>query len=204
MKKILYTILCLVSMMTFSSCSEADDSTYEFDNWQQRNDTYFNSIYSQAEASIGQEKDEWRIYNKWSKVEDAIGTDKTNKIVVKVIQKGTGKESPLYSDSVRVHYEGRLMETPEHPEGTVFDCSWTGDYNPNTMVPTKFLAGGLVDGFTTALLHMHVGDRWKVYIPYNLAYGASKQSSIPAYSTLVFDITLHSFSRPGYTMPKFQ
>lgn len=203
MKKILYTLLCLVSMMTITSCSETDGEAYEYDNWQQRNETFFKSIYGKAEANIKGGSNEWKIFNTWSKVDDAI-KDETGKIVVEVLKEGAGTVSPMVTDSVRVHYEGRMMPTTEHPDGYVFDCSWTGDYNINTMVPAKFAAGSLVDGFTTALIHMHVGDRWRVYIPYSLAYGTSDQSKIPAYSTLIFDITLHSFSRPGHKMPAFQ
>lgn len=203
MKKILYTLLCLVSMMAFTSCSETDDETNEYENWKQRNDAYFSDIYSKAEANIKNERTDWKIFNNFTKIDGAI-KDINDKIVVKVLKEGNGAGSPLVTDSVRVHYEGRMMPTTEHPDGLVFDCSWTGDYNPNTMVPSKFVVGGLVDGFATALLHMHIGDRWRVYIPYNMAYGASVQSEIPAYSTLIFDLTLQAYSRPGYVMPGFK
>lgn len=203
MKKILYTLLCLVGMMAFTSCSETDDETNEYENWKQRNDAYFSDIYSKAEANIKNERTDWKIFNNFTKIDGAI-KDINDKIVVKVLKEGNGAGSPLVTDSVRVHYEGRMMPTTEHPDGLVFDCSWTGDYNPNTMVPSKFVVGGLVDGFATALLHMHIGDRWRVYIPYNMAYGASVQSEIPAYSTLIFDLTLQAYSRPGYVMPDFK
>ena len=45
------------------------------------------------------------------------------------------------------------------------------------------------------LMRMHRGDRWRVYIPYQLAYGSSARSSIPAYSTLIFDLQLEDFWR---------
>jgi FKBP-type peptidyl-prolyl cis-trans isomerase FklB len=54
---------------------------------------------------------------------------------------------------------------------------------------------GVVTGFGTALMRMHRGDRWRVYIPYQLAYGSSARSSIPAYSTLIFDLQLEDFWR---------
>jgi len=65
------------------------------------------------------------------------------------------------------------------------------------------VVSGVVDGFTTALQHMRKGDRWKVYIPYQLGYGESANSSIPGYSTLVFDITLNNFWHVGETVPGF-
>ena len=48
---------------------------------------------------------------------------------------------------------------------------------------------------------MHIGDRWKVYIPYQLAYGKTNNGTIPAYSTLVFDVTLVSYYRAGVDVP---
>ena len=42
----------------------------------------------------------------------------------------------------------------------------------------------------TALQHMHVGDYWRVYVPYQLGYKGVAQTGIPAYSTLIFDIYL--------------
>jgi hypothetical protein len=49
--------------------------------------------------------------------------------------------------------------------------------------------------FYTAVQQMTDGDLWKVYIPNKLGYGASGSTGVPAYSTLVFDINLVSFSR---------
>jgi peptidylprolyl isomerase/FKBP-type peptidyl-prolyl cis-trans isomerase FklB len=48
----------------------------------------------------------------------------------------------------------------------------------------------LIDGFSTALQHMEVGDKWEVWIPWQLGYGAIGQREIKAYSTLVFEIEL--------------
>ena len=57
----------------------------------------------------------------------------------------------------------------------------------------KFAVGSVVDGFSTALQHMRKGDKWRVYIPYELGYGTSDASTIPGYSTLIFDITMVDF-----------
>jgi FKBP-type peptidyl-prolyl cis-trans isomerase FklB len=62
----------------------------------------------------------------------------------------------------------------------------------------------VVDGFSTALQNMHIGDRWLVYIPYTLGYGTTDSGTIPAYSTLVFDITLLAYYHPGATIPTWQ
>lgn len=200
MKKYLYMLLCLVCMGLYS-CSETDDTTDEYANWQERNEAYFKRIYSSAEDSIQNGKTTWKILKSLSKVDEAA-RQYDDKIVVEVLQVGTGSGCPLFTDSVRVHYEGRLMPTTEHPEGYIFDRSWTGDYNIKTMVPSKFVVNGVVDGFSLALQNMHIGDRWRVYMPSEMAYKSASRTSIPAYSTLVFDITLHSYSHPGTVMPK--
>ncbi|MFA7065782.1 MAG: FKBP-type peptidyl-prolyl cis-trans isomerase, partial [Dysgonamonadaceae bacterium] len=49
---------------------------------------------------------------------------------------------------------------------------------------------GVVDGFSTALQHMKEGDKWEVWIPWQLGYGERGQSPIPGYTTLVFEIEL--------------
>jgi len=62
----------------------------------------------------------------------------------------------------------------------------------------------VVSGLATALQKMHIGDRWLVYIPYNLGYGESDSGSVPAYPTLIFDVTLTAYYRPGNLVPDFQ
>jgi len=61
--------------------------------------------------------------------------------------------------------------------------------------PTKFAVSGVVKGFSTALMRMHRGDHWRIYIPYQLGYGSGARSVIPAYSTLIFDLRLEDFWR---------
>ena len=62
------------------------------------------------------------------------------------------------------------------------------------MMPVKFAVKGVVTGFGTALQYMHIGDRWQVIIPQQLAYGSSTTPGA-AYSTLVFDVTLVAYYR---------
>ena len=48
----------------------------------------------------------------------------------------------------------------------------------------------VIDGWRIVLKMMHIGDRWMIYIPYNLGYGSRTSGPIPAFSTLVFEIEL--------------
>ena len=130
-----------------------------------------------------------------------------NYIIAHVEQAGTGTTSPLYSDSVSMHYMGRLIPSTTYTSGLIFDKSWSSDtFNPTTSRPNHSCIGlrydaqgksaSLVDGFTTALMSMHRGDHWTIYIPNQLGYGATSAGLVPAYSTLIFDLRLVDFSHP--------
>lgn len=201
MNKFLYFSILLLGSLGFASCTETKEDIEEFGNWQSRNETYFNDIYQKAKSDT---KD-YKIIRKWS-LEEGVATSPDDNIVVQVINQGAGSGCPLYTDSVRVHYEGRLIPSATYTSGYVFDKTWTGNYNLATMHPATFCVSGIVDGMSTALMNMHIGDRWRVYIPYQLGYGTttSSSTSIPAYSTLIFDLTLVSYYRVNTDIPKNQ
>ena len=118
-------------------------------------------------------------------------------IIVHVLEKGKGTTSPLYTDSVKVSYRGSLIETTDKDgnvnAGYVFDKNFEGTYNKQTARLSTFAVSNVVDGFATALMHMHVGDHWMVYIPYQLGYGTTGNGSIPGYSMLRFELALDSY-----------
>ena len=96
----------------------------------------------------------------------------------KVIKAGDGV-IPLATDTVKVHYEGRLFD------GTVFDSSIARGE------PATFQIGGVIDGWTEALQLMPVGSKWQLFIPPNLAYGESgTRGPIGPNMALVFDVEL--------------
>lgn len=197
---ILYLLVLLAPVGLLSSCSESDNEEEEFPNWKKTNEQYFNNLYAMAKSSADMGDKSWKVIRQWS-LEESTAKDPYDYIVVNVLENGTGSGCPLYTDSVKVHYEGRLLPSTSYPDGYVFDKSFTGEFNPATALPAKFAVSGMIDGFTTALQYMHIGDHWKVYIPYQLGYGSSASGSIPAYSTLVFDVTLVSYYRAGVEVP---
>lgn len=95
-----------------------------------------------------------------------------------VIVEGNGKK-PSAKDTVSCHYHGTLVN------GTVFDSSvQRGE-------PAQFPVNGVIPGWVEALQLMPVGSKWKLFIPYELAYGArGAGQSIPPYSALIFEVEL--------------
>ena len=95
-----------------------------------------------------------------------------------VLTEGSGK-SPKATDQVRCHYEGRLID------GTVFDSSYKRGE------PAVFGLNQVIAGWTEGVQLMKEGGKHRLYIAYLLGYGErGAGSSIPPYSTLVFDIEL--------------
>jgi len=95
-----------------------------------------------------------------------------------IINKGDG-EKPLASSTVRVHYHGTLID------GTVFDSSYERGQ------PAEFPVNGVIKGWTEALQLMSVGDKLRIHVPYDLAYGEQGAgAAIGPYSTLIFDVEL--------------
>lgn len=196
-------IMMLLGGTMFTACSESDDEVEEYPNWKATNDAYFNSFYETAKQRVAAGDAQWKVLKTWSLGE--LLTDKPeNFIVARVISEGAGTVSPLYTDSVRVHYRGRLLPSTTYAGGYVFDQTFYDDFNPATAVPAKMGVAGLTAGFATALQHMHIGDRWEVTIPYQLAYGEQGSAPIPGYSVLVFDMTLAEIHHPGKPVPPFR
>lgn len=94
-----------------------------------------------------------------------------------VIEAGNGK-IPVASDTVIAHYRGTFID------GEEFDSSYTRGE------PSSFPVTRVIPGWTEALQKMKVGDKWKLFIPYDLAYGEQGNQRIPGGSTLLFDIEL--------------
>ena len=102
----------------------------------------------------------------------------TGGLQYKVIESGKGG-SPSPSDTVRVHYTGRLIN------GDVFDSS------VKRGEPAEFVVGGVIKGWQMSLQKMKVGDKWMLYIPSELAYGErGSQGAIGPNEVLVFEVEL--------------
>lgn len=112
-----------------------------------------------------------------NKKKDGVVTTESG-LQYQVMNAGEGPK-PTAGDRVKVHYHGTLTD------GLVFDSS------VERGEPIDLSVSGVISGWTEALQLMPVGSKWKLFIPYQLAYGDRPAGpKIPAKSALVFEVEL--------------
>lgn len=204
MKKYLYVLLAaFVAVFALLSCSEDDNTPEEYPDWQATNEKYFDDLFATAKMKQASGDPSWKVIRNWT-LDENSAKHSYDHIVVHVLQSSGETVKPYSTDSVRVHYSGRLLPSLSYKLGYEFDKSYKGEFDVNTAIPTKFNVTDMVDGVTTALLNMNLGDRWEVYIPYQLGYKDEEKGSIPAYSMLKFDLYLVGIYRKGTAVPDWK
>jgi len=83
-------------------------------------------------------------------------------------------------DRITIHYHGTLED------GTVFDSS----VERGSPFQTRIGVGEVIEGWDMGVPGMKVGGKRKLTIPAKLAYGDRAVGSIPAGSTLIFEVEL--------------
>ena len=203
---IIYIFALMASLFTMASCSESEGTEEEFANWKTKNETQFDQIYSEAKAKADAGDNTWKVIRGFQFESTAPAHDYNN-IVVHVLTEGKGSGCPLYTDSVRVNLRGQLMPSLSYSGGYTFLTTYPGDFDPATAATGKYpvlTSTYITDGLSTALQNMHIGDRWMVYVPYQLGYGTTDQSTnvvVPAYSMLIYDVRLVGYYRAGTNVP---
>lgn len=138
-------------------------------------DAYLRSAIN--ELRYGAQRKEGEAFLAANKLREEVITTESG-LQYEILVKGKGA-LPTKDDQVRVHYHGTLID------GTVFDSS------VERGEPIVFGVTQVIPGWTEALQLMPVGSKWKLYIPYNLAYGENGAGAqIPPYSTLIFEVEL--------------
>ncbi|WOG27265.1 FKBP-type peptidyl-prolyl cis-trans isomerase [Endozoicomonas sp. 8E] len=96
----------------------------------------------------------------------------------KILEKSEHSDHPSATSKVKVHYHGTLVN------GQVFDSS------VDRGQPISFGLNQVIPGWTEGLQRMSVGDKFRLFIPANLAYGSGGAGKIPGNSALIFDVEL--------------
>ena len=195
--------MLLAMPLLFTACSETDETQEEYPDWKNKNQTFWNRLYTETRRHATAGYTSWKLFKTYTK-QDSISGVNTDYIIVHVKQAGTGSGCPLSTDSVSIRYTGQLLPSTSYPAGLVFDTTSPSGTTPATSGVAHLAVSGLVDGFATALQHMHIGDTWEVYMPWTLAYGETGSKSIPGFSVLKFEITLLSYARSGASLPPFR
>ena len=99
-------------------------------------------------------------------------------VLYEVLEQGCGCTRASIRSIVSVYYKGMLID------GSVFDDNTAQGY------PDAFRLADLITGWQIALTQMCEGDKWRIYVPSSLGYGAISTPGIPKYSTLIFEIEL--------------
>ena len=84
---------------------------------------------------------------------------------------------PTGRSIITAHYTGRTID------GKQFDSSRGG-------APLACRLCDLIEGWIIAIQQMHIGDKWEIYIPQELGYGANQSGQIPPFSALIFKVEL--------------
>jgi FKBP-type peptidyl-prolyl cis-trans isomerase FklB len=112
-----------------------------------------------------------------NKAQEGVVTLKSG-LQYKVLSPGSGPK-PSPADVVSVHYRGSFIN------GTIFDSSYERGK------PQVFPLNRVIPGWSEALQHMHVGDKWQIVVPHYLAYGeVGFGNEIGPNTTLVFEMEL--------------
>lgn len=178
-------IVMMMASLAFVACSDDEDEN----SWWLPVDEAWRTANTQAfEARANDEGIEY------------INSQSNNgRILYKILKKGEGTEPIYFTSQVECYYKGCFIADEDGnyiqnrdsvlSQGEVFSSA----LRENDDDPFTFTVGtDVVDGWTTALQHMHEGDVWEIWIPYSLGYGVNGNvngtDTIKPYTTLVFQI----------------
>ena len=178
-----WMLLCVVA---FSACNDDDELDYNklielYGDWKAENDKALQKIANDSSYTAI----------------ESVGHD--GSVYVKVQKEGKGKEPIYFTDSVKAFYslwtiDGRKLDSREAPYDNAI---------------TLGVGTGAIDGWGVAVQNMHVGDRWEVWMPYQLGYGIAGDYntetgsySVLPFSTLHYEIEIVSIIRNNVEITK--
>ena len=150
--------LCLAALsLLLTSCKEQDDTVEEFPNWQHQNDVFYGRLVADAREFKASGDLHWDLIPSYSKPASGYAYQYYDYVVVEKLEDGEGTTSPLLTDTVQVHYVGKLIPSADKykADGMEFDRSYPGVFDSAVATPSKLGVAGLINGFITAVMQMH-------------------------------------------------
>ncbi|HPS18304.1 MAG TPA: FKBP-type peptidyl-prolyl cis-trans isomerase [Bacteroidales bacterium] len=120
------------------------------------------------------------------KVKENLTYTTASGLQIKFLKYNSKNTQAKIGSKVAVHYTGKLTND------TVFDSS----YGRGKPISFSIGAGSVIKGWEEGIAYMHEGDSAILTIPPALGYGESAMGSIPANSTLIFEVKLVSVNNP--------
>ncbi len=134
-------------------------------------------LTSVAESLMERNEREGKLFLEQNAKKDGVMVTASG-LQYKVLREGDGPK-PKAIDLVKVNYEGRSLN------GEVFDSSYARGK------PIEFSLNRVIKGWGEGLQLMNVGSKYRLYIPYKLAYGDTGAGrKIGPRETLIFDVEL--------------
>ncbi len=165
-----------VLLATIKSALKGGETAFKSENANEYIGQYFQKLQAEKGSVVRKAGEEFLAANA---KKDGVHTTESG-LQYQVLTMGTGPK-PVATDKVKTHYHGTLID------GTVFDSS------VDRGEPVEFPVNGVIKGWTEALQLMPVGSKYKLFIPFDLAYGERQAGpQIPGYSALVFEVELLS------------
>lgn len=191
---ILFTAICL----SLASCMNDDDDDVVIDEeWKALNETRFEQVGKQGGYhELSSQSGNGKIYWKYSDEINDTGEEAGLRITV--------DHKPEFTDTVMARYEGWYFDAAG--EKVIFDSTENPSLRtrlnyslglipspyPNK-VAQEFAVSGVIDGWTTILQEMTVGDECEICVPYSLGYRSVAQTYTPTGSSTSYTMI------PGYT-----
>lgn len=200
----------------FVACEEVQEEG-KYDNWQQRNEAFIDSIKAKTGDNFvtSLEEAEKMEIGKLYAIEVETGGTNTNGnathqyVYCKKLWNADGGTHPLYTEKVSVFYYGTLITgdefdgnfdgfgaTDREELDRLLPLSAPSEATPASKWPTafnspsEFAVSGVIPGWIWPLQYMRAGERWILYIPWQSGYGSSGNTNINGYSALTFDVCL--------------
>ncbi|MCD7973932.1 MAG: FKBP-type peptidyl-prolyl cis-trans isomerase [Candidatus Azobacteroides sp.] len=174
--KYIFFLLMLGLPLVFLSCSSDDED--EVAVWKAENEAFFDNLETRSD------------------LHKIKAGSNNGSVYYKVLASGDPDQaSPVYTSTVDVRYRGVTLSgfnrnTDEIIVGEEFDTS-DKKLTEEGYLPATFKLSNLIEGWWVALQEMVPGDKWQLYIPWQLGYGSSGSGTkIPGYSTLIFEVEL--------------